>query len=388
MPVRVTLVDRNNYHLFQPLVYQVAIAGLSPFEIAYPVRSIFRRQVNLTFVMGEVQGVDLDARTVRTTSEVFSYDYLILAVGSQTNFFGMKSVEANGLEVKDIHGAVAIRNHVLRMFELASREVDEAVRRSLLTFVIVGGGPTGVETAGALSELIRLVLKRDDPWLDLEEVQVLLLEAGGRLIPTYAPSLQSATQHMLERKGVEVRLDTRVSGFENDQVSLGDGTILPAHTLIWTAGARAADLMNRLGIGRSASESAEVASTLQLPAHPEVFVIGDAAHLANRDKPLPMLATVALQQARTAVQNIHRDLRNLEAVPFRYKDPGMLATIGRDAAVADFGRVRLKGFAAWLVWVALHIYRIIGFRNRLVVMINWAWDYFLYDRALRLITLE
>ncbi len=387
-PLRITLIDRHNYHLFQPLLYQVAIAGLSPVEIAYPVRSIFRRQRNLTFVMAEVAGVDLDARQVRTDHETFDYDTLILAVGSRTNFFGMKAIQDHGLQVKDIAGAVEIRNHLLRMCERASREKDGSIRRQLLTFVIVGGGPTGVETAGALAELIRLVLKRDDPRLNLDEVRVLLLEAGDTLVPTFPASLRKATEAMLCRKGVEVRLNAKVSAYQDDRVVLEDGTAISTRSLVWTAGARAEDLIDRLGIPQAVAGRASVDPFLRLPGHPEVFVIGDAACVMDGNASLPMLATVAAQEARSVVGNIRRSLAGRAGIPFRYRDPGLLATIGRNAAVADIAGLKLKGFPAWIVWVGLHIFRIIGFRNRLVVMINWAWDYFLYDRAVRLITLE
>ena len=387
-PVRLTLIDRHNYHLFQPLLYQVAIAGLSSEEIAYPVRAIFRRQHNVVFRMDEVTSVDLDSRVVHLGLERLSYDYLILAVGARTNFFKHSSLEQNSLQVKDIAGAVAIRNHLLEMFETASHEPDPVLRRKLLTFVIAGGGPTGVETAGALSELIRLVFTKDYPGLDLREVQVLLLEAGPSLIPAFPSSLQAATVRALLRKHVEVRLRCTVVGYDGEDVKMGDGSTIPARTLIWTAGVRAAALVDTLGVPQSGGGRARVASTLQLPGHPEVYCIGDAAYFEQDGEALPLLATVALQEARLAAGNIRRAVAGRAALPFQYRDPGLLATIGRNAAVATFGGISFHGFPAWLIWVVLHIFRIIGFRNRLVVLINWAWDYFLYYRAVRLITSE
>jgi NADH:ubiquinone reductase (H+-translocating) len=387
-PVRITLIDRNNYHLFQPLLYQVAIAGLSPVEIAYPVRAILNRQQNLSFLMGEVSAIDLEARRVAVDRETLAYDTLVVAVGGRTNFFGLASVEAHAMQLKDIASAVAARNRLLEAFEHACRVPEGELRHKLLTFVVVGGGPTGVKTAGALSELIRLVLTRDYPSLDLSEACVVLLEAGPALMPTFPVHLQAATKRMLQTKGVDVRLNVRVTGFDGDSVSLADGPALPAGTLIWTAGVRAAGLVDRLGVLQDASGRVRVEPALQLPGHPEVFVLGDAACLENGQRPLPMLATVALQEARSAAGNIARRAEGLPTIPFEYRDPGLLATIGRNAAVAYIGGVALQGFPAWLIWVVLHIFRIIGFRNRLVVMINWAWEYFFYYRAVRLITGE
>ncbi len=387
-PVHVTLIDRHNYHLFQPLLYQVAIAGLSPAEIAYPVRTILRHQRNLTFRMGDVTGVDLENRRVTVDDESFPYDFLVLAVGGETNFFGLRSVEANALQVKDIASAVATRNHLLSMFEQAGREEDPRIRKELLTFVIVGGGPTGVETAGALSELIGLVLAKDYPHLELDETQVLLLEAGRSLMPAFPDSLQKATERTLKRKHVTVCLRSAVTGYDGAQVSLKDGSVIPARTLIWTAGVRAPGLVDRLGVMQSGPGRVRVGTTLELPSHPEVYVVGDAAYLENGQGPLPMLATVALQEARCTARNIAKRVQGLPESTFVYRDPGLLATIGRNAAVAYIGGLAFHGFPAWVIWVVLHIFRIIGFRNRLVVMINWAWDYFLYERAVRLITSE
>jgi NADH dehydrogenase len=387
-PVRITLIDRNNYHLFQPLLYQVAIAGLSPVEIAYPVRAILHRQANLSFLMGEVSGVDLAARTLTVGGESLAYDMLVVAVGGQTNFFGLRSVETNALQVKDIPSAVSMCNHLLEMFERASRAPDKDLLAKQLTFVVVGGGPTGVETAGALSELIRLVLAKDYPSLDLSAARVVLLEAGPCLMPAFPTHLQAATERMLRAKGVEVRLNVKVTGYDGERVSLADGPALVSGSLIWTAGMRVAGLVDRLWVLQAASGRARVEPSLQLPGHPEVYVLGDAAYFENGAGPLPMLATVALQEAASVGRNIDLQVKGRPALPFEYRDPGLLATIGRNAAVAYIGGVALQGFPAWVIWVGLHIFRIIGFRNRLVVMINWAWDYFFYYRAVRLITRE
>jgi NADH dehydrogenase len=388
-PVRVTLIDRNNYHLFQPLLYQVAIAGLSPAQIAHPVRAILRRQRNLRFLMGEVTSVDFAAHKVTLDHTALAYDYLILAAGGRTNFFGLERVEQRGLPLKDIDDAVTIRNHLLSKFEEANREPDPEACRALLTFVIVGGGPTGVETAGALSELIHLVLRKDYPNLDLALVRVILLEASDHLMGNYPRDLQAATLRQLRRKRVEIRLNAALSDYDGRQVKLADGTLIPTRTLIWTAGVRAAGLIHRLDVPRAQAGRVPVEPDLQLPGQPRVYVIGDAAYLEDeRGQPLPMLATVALQQAQAAAHNLQRALRSQPSQPFHYKDPGLLATIGRDAAVAQLWGLTFSGFPAWLIWVGLHIFRIIGFRNRLLVLINWAWDYFFYDSGVRLITAE
>ncbi len=388
-PVRITLVDRQNYHLFQPLLYQVAIAGLVPSQIAYPLRTIFRRQRNLNFQMGEVTAIDFDSRYVKLDGSVIAYDYLILAMGGRTNFFGMQSLEESAFQVKDIESAVAARNHLLKAFEQASREADVEKRRAWLTFVVVGGGPTGVETAGALAELITHVMAKDYPHMDLSEVHVLLVEAADHLMGNYPAELRRATFDLLRRKKVEILLNTKLVDANGEQVTLDGGEQIQTHTLIWTAGVRAAELADQLGVRQAASGRLVTEATLQLPDHAEVFIVGDAAYLANGDgQPLPMLATVAQQQAKAAVRNITKMLKGEAPEPFHYKDPGLLATIGRNAAVARIGGLSLSGFVAWVIWVALHIYRLIGFRNRLVVLINWAWDYFFYDTQVRLITKE
>lgn len=388
-PVRITLIDRRNYHLFQPLLYQIAIAGLVPSQIAYPVRTIFRRQKNLTFQMGEVTEVNLEARYVKLDGSVIAYDLLILAVGGQTNFFGLDSVEKNGFDLKNVDSAVRTRNHLLSTFESASREADADKRRAMLTFVVVGGGPTGVETAGALAELIRHVMTKDFSAIDISEVRVLLLEAGPSVMPAYPDELRQATHRLLVGKRVEVMLNAKLTDYNGEHVTLADGTTIPTQTLIWTAGVKAAGLANRLGVRQAGSGRVVTEATLQLPGHPEVFIIGDMAYVENGNgQPLPMLSTVALQQAASVADNLHLVLAKQPLRPFHYKDPGLLATVGRNAAVARIWGLSFSGFIAWMIWVFLHIYRLIGFRNRLVVLINWAWDYFFYDTQVRLITRE
>jgi len=388
-PVRVTIIDRHNYHLFQPLLYQVAIAGLVPSQIAYPLRTIFRRHPNVDFLMSEVSSIDFASRYVKANGSVIAYDYLILSVGGQTNFFGMQEVEQYGFQLKNVESAVETRNHLLHVFEEASREVDAERRRALLTFVIVGGGPTGVETAGALAELITHVMAKDYPYMDLTEVRVILIEATSSVMMAYPEGLRKATRRLLHNKNVEIMENTRLIGYNGLQVTLADETTIDTHTLIWTAGVRSAEITDRLGVPQTVGRRIRVEPTLQLPGHPEVFVIGDAAYLEDEHgQSLPMLATVAQQEAKAAARNIEKILKEEQPRPFHYKDPGLLATIGRNAAVARIWGLSFSGFIAWVIWVGLHIYRLIGFRNRILVLINWAWDYFFYENQVRLITKE
>jgi len=392
-PVRITLVDRHNYHLFQPLLYQVAIAGLLPSQIAYPLRTIFRKQKNLTFQMGEVTEVNLQSRYIKMNGSVIAYDYLVFAAGGETNFFGNHSVEQNGFQLKNIQSAITIRNHLLKTFEEASHEADAEKRKALLTFVVVGGGPTGVETSGALAELIIHVLSKDYPHMDLKEVSVLLLEAGKSVMPSYPDELRKATLNLLKSKKVDVLTNTKLVDYNGQRVALGDGAPGGAHieanTLIWTAGVKAAGIANQLGVEQAGSGRVRVADSLQIPNHPEVFVIGDAAYFENGNgRPLPMLSTVAIQQGKITARNLRRIIKGEQLEEFHYKDPGLLATIGRNAAVARIWGLSFSGFIAWLIWVFLHIYRLIGFRNRLLVLINWAWEYFFYENQVRLITKE
>jgi NADH dehydrogenase len=339
--------------------------------------------------MGEVTAIDFESKYVKLNGSVIAYDHLILAVGGETNFFGMESVWRNGFQIKDIESAVSTRNHLLKMFESASREADTEKRKAMLTFVVVGGGPTGVETSGALAELISHVMRREYPALDTRETRVILLEAGDALIASYPDELRKATHKLLKRKNVEVLFNAKLTDYNGQRVALADGTVIQANTLIWTAGVKAAGIVDRLGVEVAGSGRVRSEATLQLPGHPEVYVIGDAAYRENENgQPLPMLSTVAIQQGNAAAENIQRAINGLDQKLFRYKDPGLLATIGRNAAVARIWGLSFSGFVAWLIWVGLHIVRIIGFRNRLVVLINWAWDYFFYDNQVRLITRE
>lgn len=387
-PVRITLIDRNNYHLFQPLLYQVATAGLEPEQIAKPIRAILRDQSNLRFRMAEVEDVDLERRRLHTNLGSMEYDYLVMAVGAQTDFFQMENLERSALDLKGLDDAIHVRNHVLRCFERAAIEDDPQRRKDLLTFLIVGGGPTGVEMAGAISELIHLVLLRDYPELSREDVRVLLFEAVDQVLPGFPRSLGEAARDELADKGIEVRLEEAVEDYDGRAARLANGEVVPSETLIWAAGVKAHGIVRQLGVELARSRRVPVEATLQLPDHPTVFVVGDAAHREADGKPLPMMAPVAIQMAKRAAENIERLVQGKSPEPFEYRDPGSLATIGRNAAVADVFGLQFTGFVAWVVWLVVHLIQLIGFRNRLVVLINWAWDYFFYDRAVRLITGE
>jgi NADH dehydrogenase len=385
-PVDVTVLDRHNYHLFQPLLYQVATAGLEPESIARPVRTILRKQRNVDFRLTEVTGVDLARRELATDGGPIGYDYLILAMGGETNYFGLDGLRRHAFGLKDIDEAELIKNHVLASFEHAMTEPDADRRRALLTFVVVGGGPTGVEMAGALSELIRLVLVKDYPRLNVKDVRVLLLEATDRLLAAMPAPLAEAAAKKLWDKLVEVRYGAAVADYDGQAVRLKGGEVVPARTLIWAAGVRAASLAAKLGLPTAAQGRVRVQPTLQVAGHPEVSVIGDAAYVENGGKPLPMVAPVAMQMAQVAATNIRRGLAGQPPVAFRFRDPGTLATIGRNAAVAYIHGFSFRGFPAWVVWLVVHLIQLIGFRNKLVVLINWAWDYLFYERGARLIT--
>jgi NADH dehydrogenase len=387
-PVDVLLLDRNNYHLFQPLLYQVATAGLTPSEIAYPVRAILRGQENASFRVAEVTGLDVAAKILGTADGPIPYDSLVLAIGAETNWFHLEGVERNGFALKTVADAVSIRNHVLSCFEKAVAETDPAARAALLTFVVAGGGPTGVEMAGALSELLRLVLKKDHPALDVHEVRVVLVESAPQILGGMPESLREAARRSLERKGVQLRLGALVEDFDGRRVKLKGGDVLPAATLIWAAGAKATSLTGKIGLETAAAARIVVEPTLQVPGHPEIYVIGDAAYPEANGMPIPMMAPPAIQMGELAAGNIARSLRGEPPRPFRYKDPGSLATIGRNSAVAFIRGWKFTGFLAWVVWLFVHLVQLIGFRNRIVVLLDWAWDYFLYERAVRLITRE
>ncbi len=384
--VKITLIDKYNYHLFQPLLYQVATAGLSVDDIAYPVRAIFRDQKNVDFRLAEVGDVDFENKVVTMNTGQIGYDYLVIAAGGMTNYFGMESMEKNGFGMKTLDESVMIRNHVLRMFELAAHEKDADKRRALLTFVIVGGGPTGVESAGALSELIYHVMVKEYHNLNFKEVRIMLVEASDKLLASMPEELRDATVETLIRKHVEVRMCVQVTDYDGEKMSLKGGEVIPTYTVVWAAGVKANSLMDTLNVEQASMRRAVVNEFLQLPTRAEVFVIGDAAQFIQGERPLPMVAPVAMQQADITAKNICSLIRGKELKKFVYKDVGNMATIGRNEAVVHMGKFKTHGFIAWAIWSFVHILRLIDFRNRAVVFVKWMWDYLVYERVVRIIT--
>ena len=384
-PVDVLLVDRNNYHLFTPLLYQVASAVLDPGEIARPVRQLIRPLRNADFLLANVRGVDFQQSQLLTDHGPLPYDYLVLASGSQSDYFGNASLTQHAFGLKELDEGLAVRNRILMRFEEARWTQDRERRRTLLTFAVVGGGPTGVEMAGALAELTRLVLSKDYRDFDLDLVRVVLLEAAGSLLGTFAEPLREAARLSLEKKGVEVLLKAKVADVTTSSIRLVDGHEIPASTVIWTAGVRASEVGSALGLSLGRQARVQVLPTLQVDGHPEVFVIGDLAGPVDGGAPLPMLIPVAMQEGRHVAATIRDVLRGYGATNFLYKDPGIMATIGRNSAVAQLGPVRLTGFLGWLMWLFVHLINVISFRSRIVVLVNWAWDYLFYDRPIRLI---
>jgi NADH dehydrogenase len=384
-PVDVLLLDQNNYHLFQPLLYQVAVGALPPAEIAYPVRSILRKQRNLEFRVVSVLGFDLAKRVLSTTGGEIPFDHLIVASGAATNTFGLDDVAEHGFDLKGLPSALRLRNHLMRCFESAIAATDPAERRAFLTIAVAGGGPTGVEVAGAVSELLRRVLATDYPAIPRGEISVVLLEAGPRILPTMPERLSRAAALSLTALGVEVRTGTAVSSFDGTMVRLSRGGSLAARTLVWAAGVRASPLTSTLTVPRHASGRVIVEPTLEVKGHPDVYAIGDAAYLETPSGPVPMLAPPAMQMGTCAARNVMHRIAGEPLEAFVYKDPGTMATIGRSAAVVSLGRIELTGVLAWLFWLFVHLMQLVGFRNKLVVLVDWAWQYLFYRPASTLI---
>lgn len=390
-PAHITVIDRKNHHTFQPLLYQVATAGLSPGEIAAPIRSILRGRKNVEVLMAEVLGFDLDRRTVETPEFHISYDYLIVAAGAQHSYFGHDEWEELAPGLKTIEDALEIRRRVLLAFELSERQAAEGVTASPLNFVVVGGGPTGVELAGTLAEISRHALTHEFRSIDPARTHILLLEGGPRILPAYAEDLSRSAEEQLQHLGVEVRTSTMVTRVEAGAVDIGD-TRLPATVVLWAAGVAASPLGKKLGVTVDRAGRVPVQPDLSLPEHPEIFVIGDLASAKDdRGNMLPGVAPVAMQQGNFVAKIIRQELESnrTTSIPrpaFHYWDKGSLATIGRAAAIAQFGKIHISGFLAWLSWLFVHILFLIGFRNRLLVFIQWAWSYVTYERGARLIT--
>ncbi len=387
-PVRITILDRTNHHLFQPLLYQVAMAGLSPADIAAPIRSIVRRQRNTTVYLADVTGIDLDRRVVALAPSnlrfrEIPYDWLVVAAGARTFYFGREEWSQFALGLKTVEDALAIRHRVLTAFEAAERERDSDRRRERMTFVVVGGGPTGVELAGALAEISRFVLARDFREIRPGSARIVLLEGEERILGSFDATLSAGARKTLERMGVEVRTGERVTAIDERGVELGEERI-DAGTVLWAAGVRASELTDGHELPRDRGGRWIVEPALSLPGYPEVFAIGDIARFDDEEgRPLPGVAPVAMQQGRHVGRIIASEGR--ERVPFRYVDRGNMATIGRSAAIAEIGEHKLTGFIAWLAWLCIHLVFLIGFRNRLAVLLDWTWSYLTYGRGARLI---
>jgi NADH:ubiquinone reductase (H+-translocating) len=385
-PVDVTLIDRRNHHLFQPLLYQVATAALNPADIAYPIRAVLSSQHNARVLLGAVERIEPDERRVLLDDgDAVTYDTLILATGARHSYFGHDEWEQHAPGLKSVEDATEIRRRILLAFEAAERTDDPAEQGRLLTFVVVGGGPTGVELAGALTEVAFRTLRQDFRRIDPTNARVILVEGLDRVLTAYPPSLSAKAARQLEELGVEVRLGTMVTGVDERGVDTDDGRI-EAGTVLWGAGVAASPLGRQLGVEVDRAGRVPVEADLTVPGHPEIIVIGDLAAAGSPDDPVPGIAPAAIQGGRHAAAVIEARLRGRAVPRFRYRDKGSLATIGRSAAVGQIGRLKLSGSVAWVLWWAVHLYFLIGFRNRLSVMASWAWSYLTFQRSARLIT--
>ena len=394
-PVRVTVLDRHNYHLFQPLLYQVATASLSPGDIASPIRWVLRHQKNVQVLLADVQAIDLSAQRVTIDGDQIAYDYLIVAAGASHSYFGHPEWEARAPGLKTLDDALEMRRRVLLAFEAAERERDPEKRRRLLTFVIVGAGPTGVELAGALAEIARQSLAQDFRSIRPESARIVLVEGSPYVLPPFADKLRDSARRDLDRLGVEVRTGAVVTAVDDDGVALTSGVPpsatterISAQTVLWAAGVAASPLAKSLGVPLDRAGRVSTEPTLALPGHQSAFVVGDMCAFVQDGKPLPGVAQVAMQQGRHAARNVLRAIDRRPLEPFRYKDFGTMATIGRGAAVGDIFGLKVTGFPAWLFWIFLHIFWLIGFRNRIVVMTEWAFAFLTFQRRVRLITGE
>ena len=387
--VRVTLVDRTNHHLFQPLLYQVAAAGLSAPEIAQPIRAILSRHQNVTVLLDKVTDINLANKQVFLETKTLTYDYLVLALGGRTSYFGHPEWEQFAPGLKSLDDALRIRSHILLAFEKAENTLDETEHTRLMTVVVVGGGPTGVELAGAFAELARTVLKRDFRRIDPTHARIILVEASEYVLSHLPTDLAESATQQLKKLGVQVRTSMRVKDIRKGEVELENGEIIRAENIFWTAGVSASPLTAKLGVELDRGGRVKVNPDLSVPAHPEVFAIGDMALVLKEDgKPVPGVSPAALQMARHVAKTVENDIkfgRSNERPPFKYFDKGTMATIGRSAAVAMVGKFKFSGLFAWLAWLFIHLIFLVGFRNKIAVLLQWAYSYFAYKRSARII---
>lgn len=383
--LEITLVDKHNYHNFQPLLYQVATGGLNPGEIAVPLRTEFSKYHNVNVLLGEVTDVNLEKRLVYSDAGVFYYDYLILACGAQHSYFGHEEWEPFAPGLKTLEQAAEIRRRILLSFELAEREKDPEKIRQYLTFAIIGGGPTGVELAGTLGEIVRYTLSRDYRNISPKQTRIVLIEAGPRILPSFSEKLAKRATYDLEYLGVTVWTNSRVTDITNEGITINGNVRLNAHTVLWAAGVLPSNLNQTLGVPLDRAGRVIVEPDLSLPGHPEVFVIGDQAHVEDNGRVLPGLAPVAMQEGRYVAETILNELAGKPRRPFRWIDKGQMATIGRSRAVAETGGFEFGGILAWFTWIIVHIYYLVGFKNRVLVLIQWFWSYITFRRGAQLI---
>jgi NADH dehydrogenase len=384
--VRVTLVDRRNHHTFQPLLYQVATAALTPSEIAYPIRHIFKNNQNVSVLLGRATAFDLDGKRVALDGDWLDYDYLIVAAGATHAYFGHPEWSRFAPGLKSVEDAIEIRRRMLLAFEIAEHHARFSPKPEVVNFVVVGGGPTGVELAGALAEIAHSVLASDFRYLDPHSTRVTLIEAGPRILPTFSEDLSASATEQLNKLGVEVMTGTAVTDIDKDHVHVGERTI-PASVVLWAAGVAASPLGKLLGVPQDRVGRVLVQPDLTIPGHPQVFVVGDMASILQENgKPVPGVASAAIQMGRYAAATIRGEIRGEARKPFRYHDKGSLATIGRSAAVADVNGIKLKGFTAWITWLLVHVLFLIGFRSRIQVVWEWLWSYITFHRGSRILT--
>lgn len=383
--VRVTLIDKNNYHTFNPLLYQVGSAEIEPDQIAYPVRTIIRGRNNISFLMSEVTSIRVRDRVVRTLKGDVEYDYLIVSPGSKTNYFGINGAEEHTLPLKTLDDALKLRNHILSMFEAAARSSDPDLKKKYLTFVITGGGATGVEFAGAFAELVHGPLEKDFPELKASDINIMLIDSGARILSNYMERSCAYAVNVLSKKGVRVITGAEVTRIDKDTVKLKNGDVIKSSTVIWTAGVRGMEIKTDIHLPLRSDSRILVDNTLRIKDHDDVFFCGDNTYSEQDGVPLPMTAPVATQQGIHSAHNILRLIDGKGAVPFVYLDKGSMVAIGRNSGITRIGRHEIRGFIAWVLWLFIHIFYLIGFKNKIMVMISWFGDYILYERSGRMI---